>query len=140
MTRPLPDVDDRVNGPYWEGTREGEIRVQECARCGYRRWPPARRCPECLAEDHRLVALVPRGTIWSFATYERSFHPAFDDRLPYVVGLVEVVPGLLMVGNVVGDLPPAVGAPVSAVFDRVTPAVTLVNWRVDPGRGAGPAG
>lgn len=130
MTRPLPDVESGPAAAYWAGTRRHELLVQECAGCGYRRWPPAERCPECLAEGGRWVAIPPEGTLWSFATYERSFHPAFDDRIPYVVGLVEVGPGILMVGNVVGDAAPTVGDPVVAEFEAVTPEVTLVHWRV----------
>lgn len=133
MTRPLPDVHAGPAVAYWEGTGRGEIVVQACTRCGYRRWPPAVRCPECLGEDCRLVVLRPQGTIWSYATYERSFHPAFDDRVPYVVGLIEMESGILMVGNVLGDGEPAVGAPVVADFEQVTPEITLVHWRLATG-------
>ncbi len=76
------------------------------------------------------MTLPPTGTIWSFATYDRAFHPGFADLVPYVVGLVEVTPGVIMVGNIVGEIPPTVGAAVGAVFEPVADGVALVQWQV----------
>jgi uncharacterized OB-fold protein len=59
---------------------------------------------------------------------------AFDDALPYVVAIVELDEGVRLVSNVV-DCPPErvhIGMPVEAVFDAVTPEVTLPRFRPAP--------
>src|SRR3712207_8077886 len=37
-----------LNGPFWEGTAAGELRMQACSRCGHIRYPISDTCPRCL--------------------------------------------------------------------------------------------
>ena len=37
---PAGPRDDGLDVPHWEGLRDGEVRVQRCARCGSRNRPP----------------------------------------------------------------------------------------------------
>jgi Rubredoxin-like zinc ribbon domain (DUF35_N)/Rieske [2Fe-2S] domain len=39
--------DDGLDTPHWEGLREGEVRMQRCARCGHWIWAPQPACPRC---------------------------------------------------------------------------------------------
>lgn len=126
---PLPDVTNQRTEEFWAGTRRGQICVQCCDACGYLRFPPARICPECLAPQSRWTELRPSGKLYSFATYQRAFDRRFERHLPYTVAYVELDDGPRMVGTLIaGDQEVAVGSRVTAVFDPVTPEVTLVRW------------
>lgn len=132
-TKPLPDVEDPDWAPFWAATREGRLTAQRCTACGTLRFPPLPICDTCLEEGSRWEAVSHTGRIWSYVVYHRAFHPGFADEVPYVVAIVENEDGLRFTGTVVGDREQVVvGAPVSAVFDAVTPEVTLVKWVVDP--------
>ncbi len=37
---PLPDVDDPVMRPFWEGAREGKLMLQRERATGRVHWPP----------------------------------------------------------------------------------------------------
>jgi uncharacterized OB-fold protein len=69
--------------------------------------------------------------IWSYATYHRALDPAFADRVPYVVGLVELLPEVKMYGIVLAEPDEVqIGHRVGAVFEDVTDEITLVRWRL----------
>ena len=131
MSKPLPDVDDAVTAPFWAATRESRLMVPRCANCSYRFWPPEPVCPQCQHTELRWEEIAPEGTLWSYAVYHRALDPAFAGDVPYAVGLVELEGGLKMYGIMAGDIGHlAVGLPVTAVFDRVSDAVTFVRWRL----------
>lgn len=66
-----------------------------------------------------------KGRVLSWVVTHQPFLPAFADRLPYVVLVVELVEqaGLLMYGNLrPEDAPVAIGLAVHAVFEDVAGA------------------
>lgn len=139
----LPDVTDSLTAPFWAGTRAGEIRVQQCSACGYRRWPPAAVCPECLAPAAEWTRLRDRGTVLSYCVYHRALAPAFRDEIPYAVALVQLADGPRMYGQVDGATGQVgVDEAVRAVFYQLSPDVTVIRWapatatpRPQPGEG-----
>ena len=93
-----PDVDS-INRPFWEGLAEGKLLFQAC-RCGHR-WLPARAfCPACLKATWTWQAAIGRGRIRSGVVYHHAYHPAFKDRLPYNVALVELEEGPRLLTNI----------------------------------------
>jgi uncharacterized protein len=131
--KPLPDLDNPDMKPFWAATRESRLIAPKCLSCDQFRWPPTPICGACLSEDTQWVDVSRQGAVWSYAIYHRAFHPGFKQDLPYVVAVVENAEGLHFVGNITGSREGlAVGAPVAAVFDPVTPEVTLVKWRIVP--------
>ena len=130
---PQPDGLDR---PYWEGAREGELRVQRCRACRTWLWGPEWICHRCLAFDLEWVAVEPRGLVYSWERPWHPVHPALKDHGPYIAVLVELPHAghVRMLGNLLGDprQPVRIGAPVVAVFeahDDASPPYTLVQWR-----------
>lgn len=129
--KPLPNVKNERTRPYWEAAKRHELQMQRCPGCGYYRYPPAPRCPECLEVNDEWVTLSGRGIIWSFNVYYHIFNKTFAQDVPYNVALVELEEGPRLITNIVGipndDL--RVDMPVEAVFDDVTDEVTLVKFR-----------
>jgi uncharacterized OB-fold protein/acyl dehydratase len=113
---------------FWDGVREGELRVQKCGACGLLRHPPGPMCPHCHALERGHVVAGGRGELHSYVVHH---HPPVPGRAaPYVVGLVELDEGVRMVGNVIGCAPGDVriGMPVRLVFERVGDELTLPQW------------
>jgi uncharacterized OB-fold protein len=96
---PLPTVTP-LTAPYWSGLAEGELRHQSCRQCG-NAWLPAREeCPRCLSDDWGWKAAGGRGRIISWVVYHQAFHPAFAERLPYNVAVVELDEGPRLITNI----------------------------------------
>jgi uncharacterized protein len=71
------------------------------------------------------------GKIYTFTVTYQNQASGFRESLPYVMAWVELDEGVKMLTNVV-DCPPEqvkIGMPVEAVFDDVTPMVTLLKFR-----------
>jgi uncharacterized OB-fold protein len=132
--KPLPDVDDLDNGPFWRGTAAGKLQVKQCGACGRHHWPPRLGCPHCGSGDVGWVTVARRGEVYAWTVVHRSQTPGFETEVPYAVVLValDAAPGVRMIGNLVNLAPDQLkpGLRVEAVF---TPAgdgsVTLVNWQ-----------
>jgi uncharacterized OB-fold protein len=136
---PLPEVDGE-SAPFWEGTAAGELRMQTCASCGRRRFPPRPMCPWCRSLESRWDRMSGRGRVWSFVVPHPPLLPAFDALAPYnvVVVTLEEDETLRLVGNVVAD-PDAsinsiapdqieIGQPVQVVFQAAGEDITLPRW------------
>jgi len=96
---PVPTVTP-LNAPYWKGLEEGELRHERCRTCG-NVWLPAREeCPGCLSDDLVWEASSGRGRIISWVVYRRAFHPAFADRVPYNIAVVELDEGARLITNI----------------------------------------
>jgi uncharacterized OB-fold protein len=130
--KPLPDIHDPVMAPFWVAAREGRLVVQRCTSCSKLRWPPIPICHSCWAEGGEWIDIEPTGRIWSYAVYHRAFHRGFEADVPYVVAMVETDAGPRLVGRIEGPREGvAIGRQVRAVFDAVTPDVTLVAWKLE---------
>jgi uncharacterized OB-fold protein len=100
-TASLGGADDPDLAEFRRLGRDGVLRFQECLRCGYRRFPPAPSCPECLSTEYEWCEDAGVGTVWSHCTYFRAFSPSFLELVPYDVCLVELDSGPRLVTNVV---------------------------------------
>jgi hypothetical protein len=127
--RPLP-FPDRDSAPFWEGVRQGELRLQRCNRCGRRRWPPRAVCNACHSFEASWVQASGRGRVVSWVRTHQVFLPAFRDEVPYTVIQValEEQPDVCMIGRLRGGAEPRAGLAVRAVFTDAAPEVALVDW------------
>lgn len=137
MLLPAPDED---GAPFWEGCAAGELRMQACASCGRRRFPPRPMCPWCRSLESTWAAVSGRGEVWSFVVAHPPLLPAYAAEAPYNVVVVALAedPTLRLVGNVVtgpdaplNSVDPAtiaIGDPVQVVFAPVGEGVALPRW------------
>jgi uncharacterized OB-fold protein len=133
---PVPEPDG-LSLPYWQGLREGVLRVQRCALCGTWQFGPEWICHGCLRFEPAWTEVVPRGRIYSWERVWHQVHPALKDRCPYLVVLVELPHAghIRMVGNLLGDPKQEVkiGADVEGVFEHhpeSDPPYSLLQWRL----------
>ena len=128
--KPLPHIDEESR-PWWEAAQRHELYIQKCRDCGDLRFHPRTLCTNCLSSSTEWVRCKGTGKIYTFTVTNQNQAAGFRDELPYVMAWVEVDEGLKMLTNIV-DCPPEqvkIGMPVEAVFDDVTPEVTLVKFR-----------
>ena len=128
--KPLPRP-TAESAPFWEACRRHELALQCCTACGRFWFPPANRCAHCWSETWEWTPVSGRGRVFTFTVFQRAFHRAFVDEVPYAVAVVELEEGPRLMSNVVGCGPDevSVGMPVTVVFDDVTPEVTLPRFR-----------
>ena len=126
---PLPDLDDPVMRPFWDGAREGKLVLQRERESGVVHWPPK---PLYWKGGGRLewFAASGRGEIYSYVVGYEPFLPAFQHLLPLIMVLVALEEGPRLVGYMVNCTPEEMrfGMRVRVVFKRLTERVTLPVW------------
>jgi uncharacterized OB-fold protein len=128
-TKPLPQPGP-ITAPFWQASREHRLSIQRCAACKAYIFYPRAMCPHCGAADLAWADVRGRGTVYSYTVARRATMRPFESDVPYVIAIVELEEGPRMTTNIVGCPPESVrvGMPVEAVFDDVTPEVTLVKF------------
>lgn len=117
---PLPEPSIETE-PFWAAVQERRLVVPRCDACGTLTFPPTIACPACGADAFTWTAVSGRGRVYSFVVYHRVYHPAFADRVPYAVGVIELEEGPRLISNVVGvPLDEIVcDMPVTVVYEEV---------------------
>jgi hypothetical protein len=82
--------DDGLDRPHWEGLRDGEVRVQRCARCGHWIWAPQPVCPSCHGFELAWPVVEPAGVVYSWTRTWQPFTPELSGHVPFVVVLAEL--------------------------------------------------
>jgi len=96
---PIPDI-SALSEPYWSALSQGYLTFQRCA-CGHAWLPPREECPRCLLRQPQWERAGGNGRLLSWVVYRMAYHPAFKDRLPYVVAVVELDEGPRLITNIV---------------------------------------
>jgi uncharacterized OB-fold protein len=133
--KPLPTVTDE-NREFWEGARAGRLRMQRCSGCEHIRFPIQSLCPQCLSGDFDWHDLSGDGEVFSTIVYQRAFHPAYRDDVPYNLVMVQLAEGPRMFSNVVGVDPDSVrvGDRLRVVFEAVSDEISVPRFeRVQEG-------
>lgn len=131
---PLPRP-TTLSTPYWDGCREGQLRVQRCTTCGGFEFIPQHGCTNCVTDTLQWVNSSGRGQVYSYSVVHRPQQPQFDT--PYVVAIVQIDPsddnaaGWYMLTNLI-DIDPekvTVGMPVEVAFEKMSDVITLPYFR-----------
>jgi len=129
---PLPDVDDPVMRPFWDGTRALKLLQQRDLVTGEIHWPPK---PMYWKGGQRLewFEASGKGTVFTYVVGSEPFLPAFKHLLPHIMVVVELPERARLVGHMIGCRPDEmrIGAPVRVAFKRLTDRVTLPVWELD---------
>lgn len=129
---PLPDVDDPVMRPFWEGARRHQLLQQRDRLTGALHWPPK---PRYWKGGERLewVEVAGRGEVYTYVVGHEPFLPAFQDRLPHIMVVIQLDEGARIVGYMQNCTPEqmAFGMRVRVAFEDLTERVTLPIWEPD---------
>lgn len=122
---------------FWDGTREGELRLQRCQDCGHTYFPPRPFCPACGSRHVDVFAASGRGSLLSYVINHRP-HPSFDG--PYAIAVVQLEEGPTLMSNIVdsAQTPEALvlDMPLEVVFEEQDEKITLPLFR--PADGGAP--
>ena len=118
---PVPEP-SAVSAPFWAATEKRQLMMQRCVSCDRLVWYPRFVCPHCGEFSLRWEELSGHGTIYAVSLHHRAAHPAFADRVPYSVVLVDLDEGVRMMSNVFGPEP------------SIGDAVSVAWWPLDDGR------
>lgn len=123
--RPLPEPTPETQH-FWDGCKEGELRLQRCDDCTHVYYPPRPFCPNCSSRSVSVFAASGRGTLASYVINHRP-HPAFGE--PHSIAIVELEEGPRMASNVVGcpQTPEALqlDMPLTVKFEAMSDDITL---------------
>jgi uncharacterized OB-fold protein len=99
IPRPMPRPNTYMNTqPFWEAAKNGKLVIQYCKDTGKPQFFPR---PVSMANGKRNLEwreVSGRGKVYSF-TNTFSAWPGHEDRVPYLVALVELEEGVRMLGN-----------------------------------------
>jgi uncharacterized OB-fold protein len=88
--------------PYWAAARKRELRFQRCVACGHWRHPPGPMCPRCRSFESEWALASGRARLLSWVVVHPPVLPAWKDRTPYPVLLVECTEGVRTMGGLLG--------------------------------------
>ena len=56
---------------FWDGTRQGELRLQRCDACGRIYFPPRPFCPACASRSVTVFAASGKAVLYSYVIHHR---------------------------------------------------------------------
>ena len=131
--RPVPSPDD-ASEEFWTAATRHELVLQRCAKCRRFRFPPRPMCPNCRSLASTWERASGRGRVWSWIVAHPPVLPAFAERVPFNVAVIQLEEGVRMIGNVVecSNEDISEDMPVEVTFEDVEDGVSLPQWRPAP--------
>ena len=137
MTQQSPPIPPPVPQPesdfYWEKCKAHELWLRHCRACDQAYFYPRDICPECFSRDTDWIQSSGRGVLHTFCIVHRGPTPAFRDKVPYVVAIVELDSGARMPTNLVEvEADPEhvkIGMAVEVTFEDLDDNISLPMFR-----------
>ena len=111
---------------FWDGTKEGELRLQRCGDCGKSYFPPRPFCPFCSSRNVSVYPASGQATLYSYVINHLPT-PGFDG--PHAVAVVTLEEGPRMMTNIVDcEQTPdtlVLDMPLEVTFERQNDDITL---------------
>jgi uncharacterized OB-fold protein len=132
---PIPAITE-LSAPFWAAGLEGTLQLQRCSACRHIRFPLDAICPRCLSPEHEWESMSGRGNVQTFIRFHRAYDPSWEDRVPYVVALIELEEGPVLISNVIGEgaLDVNVSDQVEVVYERTSGDAALPQFRLAKGK------
>ena len=96
-SRPLPQPTPETQH-FWDGCKQGELRLQRCTECSVVYFPPRPFCPACSSRSVAVFKASGRGHLYSYIINHRP-HPAWN--APYAIAAVKLEEGPVLMSNIV---------------------------------------
>ena len=115
---------------YWDGAREGELRLQRCKSCEQAYFPPRPFCPECSSRDVEVFKASGKGTLYSYVINHLK-SPGYEP--PFAIAVVELEEGPRLMANIL-DCPQTPEAlvldmPLEVTWERLNDEITLPQFK-----------
>jgi uncharacterized OB-fold protein len=122
LPQPTPETQH-----FWDGCRDGELRLQRCVACTESYFPPRPFCPKCGNREVEVYAASGRGVLWSYVINHRP-RPDLGTE-PHAIAVVKLAEGPTMMTNIV-DCPQTPQAlqldmPLKVSFAKQNDEITL---------------
>ena len=98
INRPLPKPTPETQH-FWDGCKQGELRLQRCSKCAETWFPPRPFCPGCACRGVEVYKASGKARLHSYIINHRP-HPGFGKE-PYAIAVVELEEGVKMMSNIV---------------------------------------
>ena len=110
---------------FWDGVKEGELRIQQCNSCEKLQHPPGQVCQFCQHDSLSYQVASGKGHLYSFVVMHYPEVPPFD--YPNPIGLVELEEGIRIVTGLsdVNKDELEIGQPLELVFNEFDGDLTL---------------
>lgn len=105
MDLPLPKFPEPDTEPFWDATKDGKLTYQVCDDCNGIVWHPRRHCTHCTSLNLSWKESKGEGTVYTYSIVRQNYHPAFRERIPYVIAWVDLDEGFRMLSNIVDVAP-----------------------------------
>ena len=102
-SRPLPTLLEPDTQPFWEATKNHELRYQVCDDCNKIVFYPRRHCPHCMGLNLSWKTSQGEGSVYTYTVIRQIAHPAFRERAPYIIAWIDLDEGFRMLSTIVGD-------------------------------------
>jgi uncharacterized OB-fold protein len=125
LPQPTPETQN-----FWDGTKAGELRLQQCGDCEKVYFPPRHFCPGCGSKNVAVLKASGRATLHSYVI---SHLPAPGFEPPYAIAVAKLDEGPKMMCNIV-DCPQTPEALVidmslEVSFEKVNDDITLAQFK-----------
>lgn len=125
--RPVPTPETQF---YWDGARQGELRLQRCRACAHAYFPARPFCPRCASREVEVFRASGRATLYSYVIHHRPV-PGFTP--PYAIAVVALEEGPRMMTSLI-DVPQTPEAlvldmPLEVTFERLDDQISLPVFR-----------
>lgn len=125
IPKPTPETQH-----YWDGAREGELRLQRCNACDHAYFPPRPFCPECSSRDVSVFKASGKGTLYSYVINHMK-SPGFEP--PFAIAVVELEEGPRLMSNILEceQTPEALQLDMAleVTFEKLTDEITLPQFK-----------
>lgn len=124
---PMPTPIDRTQ-PFWDGLREGRVRIQYSPSSDQWVFYPRSHAPLTLADDLEWRDISGEGTLYTYTIARRPTAPDFAGQEPQIIAVVELDEGPRLTSTLVNVAEAAItiGMRVRPVFDHISDADTTL--------------
>ena len=115
----IPEPND-TSRPFFEGAKEGKLRLQCCTDCNTWSYPSMTVCINCGSNNIEWKDATGNGTVYSHGRLARPYHARHKDRLPLILAQVDIDEGVRLNTNII-DIDPSevkVGDRVTLTFEQ----------------------
>ena len=102
MDKLLPDIENPLLAPFWEGCQQHRLVFPHCPTCQTWQWYPTYQCKTCYS-DFEWKEVSGEGKLFSWTVARKAFFPEFKERIPLIIAVVDMVdaPGVRLVSNII---------------------------------------